>query len=70
MRRTNDRGQVEVLGHTFDVASNWPHRLIRAEVDLAQDCIRFYALRRREPDYQPLLKTITHRIAKNKPLRG
>jgi hypothetical protein len=70
VRRTNDRGQVEVLGHTFDVASNWPHRLIRAEVDLAQDCIRFYALRRREPDYQPLLKTITHRIAKNKPLRG
>jgi hypothetical protein len=70
VRRTNDRGQVQILGHTFDVASNWPHRLIRAEVDLEQDCIRFYALRRRAPDHQPLLKTITHRIPKNKPLRG
>ena len=70
VRRTNDRGQAELLGHTFDVASNWPHRLIRAEVDLEQDCIRFYALRRREPDYQPLLKTITYHIPKKKPYRG
>src|SRR5215471_5437800 len=57
LRRTNDHGQVEMLGHRFDVASNWPHRLIRAEVDLKEGCIRFYALRRREPDHQPLLRT-------------
>jgi hypothetical protein len=69
LRRTNDRGQAEVLGRMFDVAPNWPHRLVRAEVDLEHDCIRFYALRRREPDYQPLLKTITHHIRKNRPMR-
>jgi hypothetical protein len=69
MRRTNGFGQVEVLGRKFDVAPNWPHRLVRAEVDLEHDCIRFYALRRREPDYQPLLKTIRHHIPKDKPMR-
>jgi putative transposase len=26
VRRTNDRGQVAILGHLFDVTSNWPHR--------------------------------------------
>jgi transposase-like protein len=69
LRRTNDRGQVEMLGRKFDVAPSWPHRLVRAEVDLEHDCIRFYALRRRDPDYQPLLKTVSHHIQKNKPFR-
>jgi len=69
LRRTNDRGQVEILGHVFDVDSNWPHRLVRAEVDLKEGCIRIYALRRREPDYQPLLKTIPYSIPQKKRFR-
>jgi len=55
IRRTDDRGFAYVLGHRFPVAEHWPHRLVRAEVDLDNECIRFYALRRREPTLQPLL---------------
>ena len=34
----------------------WAQRLVRCEVDLRVSAIRFYALRRREPSYQPLLR--------------
>lgn len=57
IRRTDDHGHASVLGHRFSVAEYWPHRLVRAEVDLDNECIRFYALRRREPTLQPLLAT-------------
>jgi hypothetical protein len=49
LRRTDAKGRVTFLGHTFHVSSDWCSRLIRAEVDLTRDQIRFYALRRREP---------------------
>jgi len=62
LRRSNDQGQVSLLGHTFSVERHWPHRLVRAEVDLQLHRIRFYALRRREPNYQPLLTEIDHRL--------
>jgi hypothetical protein len=62
LRRTNDRGEVEVLGHTFQVDRLWVHRLVRAEVDLDLHRVRFYALRRREPDHQPLLKEIPYQL--------
>jgi hypothetical protein len=56
LRRTDDRGHVNVLGHSFSVDPHWLHRLVRAEVDLDDNIIRFFALRRREPRDQPLLK--------------
>lgn len=62
LRRTNDAGAVSLLGHRFHVDRNWPHRLVRAEIDLAENRIAFYALRRRNPNWQPLLTTIEHRI--------
>ena len=55
VRRTDATGSVAVLGHTFAVDDRWVHRLVRAEVNLDTDRIRFYALRRREPSVQPLL---------------
>jgi hypothetical protein len=55
IRRTDDHGHASVLGHHFAVGSHWSHRLVRAEVDLDHQRIRFYALRRREPTLQPLL---------------
>ena len=61
LRRTNDRGEVEFLGHRFLVDPLWPHRLVRAEVDLTNERIRFYRLRRRQPDQQPLFKTIAYK---------
>lgn len=56
LRRTSDRGTVTLLGRTFDVDATWPHRLVRSEVDLSQGVIRFYALRRRATEHQPLLR--------------
>jgi hypothetical protein len=65
IRRTDDHGLVSVLGRRFLIDPLWPHRLVRAEVDLDLDVIRFFALRRREPRAQPLLAqhpyTLPHR---------
>lgn len=55
IRRTDDAGLVSVLGHRFLIDPMWPHRLVRAEVNLDVGLIRFFALRRREPTAQPLL---------------
>ena len=62
IRRTNDKGRVGLLGQTFDVDRHWPHRLVRAEVDLNVNQIRFFALRRREPTNQPLLKEMAYTL--------
>jgi transposase-like protein len=55
IRRTDDHGFASLLGHRFSINSHWPHRLVRAEVDLTNHRIRFFALRRRDPSDQPLL---------------
>jgi transposase len=60
LRRTDDSGRARLLGRTFPVDRHWPHRLVRAEVDLDSDVIRFHALRRREPNEQPLLHTVDY----------
>jgi transposase-like protein len=60
IRRTNDHGQVSLLGHPFPVDSHWLHRLVRAEVHLNAKTINIYALRRREPTEQPMLNTIPY----------
>lgn len=62
LRRTTELGQVHLLGRSFLVDPHWPHRLVRAEVDLGQGRISFYALRRREPSAQPLLRTCEYQI--------
>jgi len=66
LRRTSERGGVELLGHQFEVDAHWPHRLVRAEVDLDAGRIRFHALRRREPDQQPLLCEVAYRLPRRK----
>ena len=60
LRRTNEHGAVEVLLRRFPVDPLWPHRLVRIEVDLSKHEIRFYRLRRRQPDQQPLIKTVPY----------
>jgi transposase-like protein len=62
LRRTSELGKVNLLGHSFFVDQNWPHRLVRAEVNLNAGVISFYALRRREPAQQPLLRTVEYRF--------
>jgi hypothetical protein len=56
IRRTSETGSVSLLGRTFEVDRLWPHRLVRCEVHLSAETVRFHALRRREPTHQPLLR--------------
>ena len=65
LRRTNDDGAVSVLGNRFQVNSLWPHRLVRAELDLGAGSIEFYGLRRREPLSQPILGRRPYAIPAN-----
>ena len=55
IRRTTDDGHASILGVRYPVDSRWIHRLVRGELDLDARRLRFFALRRREPELQPLL---------------
>jgi type IV secretory pathway VirD2 relaxase len=55
IRRSSEAGTVSLLGRTFEVDALWPHRLVRCDMNLAAQTIRFHALRRREPHYQAFL---------------
>ena len=69
IRRSDEQGTVHLLGRPYPVDKNWPHRLVRCEVSFTHRRIRFYALRRREPDDQPLLHEIKY-LHHNKPRKG
>ena len=62
LRRTTAQGHATLLGRTFEVDPTWPHRLVRCQVDLYHNVIRFYALRRRAPDQQPLLREVPYAL--------
>jgi len=64
VRRTNDHGQVDVLGHTFLADTQWTHRLVRAEVHFQDAKIRMFALRRSQPAEQPLLSEHAYQFPK------
>ena len=66
VRRSNAQGEVQLLGRTFAVDPLWPHRLVRAEVDLKRQRIGFYTLRRRAPDQQPLVKETKYVLPRRK----
>lgn len=66
VRRTDERGRAQVLGRLYEVDPNWPHRLVRAEVHLTEERICFYALRRRDPTRQPLLKEVHYKFPKRR----
>jgi hypothetical protein len=66
LRRTGAAGGVELLGRHFEVDATWPHRLVRAEVDLDAGRIRFYALRRRDPAHQPLLREVAYKLPRRR----
>jgi len=66
LRRTDPQGRVECLGHHWLADRNWPHRLVRVELDLTAGQVRMFALRRREPGVQPLLKTLNYVVPKHR----
>lgn len=58
LRRTNERGFIEVLNHRLRADPDWPHRLLRCELELPAQILRCYRLRRRAPADQPLVATL------------
>lgn len=66
LRRSDEDGQVTVMGRRYLVSAQWPHRLVRAEVDFTTKTMEFYALRRAAPTAQPLL----HSQAYERPAKG
>ena len=69
VRRSNEHGNVNLLGRSFLVAQHWQHRLVRCEVDFTHQQIRFHALRRRDPTHHPLLSQIEY-PRPHKPFKG
>jgi len=71
LRRTDDQGRLSLLGHVFPVDPHWLHRLVRAEVTLPGGPLRFFALRRRNPESQPLLREAHYELPeRRRALRG
>jgi transposase len=62
LRRTDGQGAVEVLGRRWQVSDNWPHRLVRVEVDLTEERLRIYTLRRRDPKSQPRVLDVPYQL--------
>ena len=62
LRRTDGQGGVDILGQRWQVSESWPHRLVRAEVDLNGNKVRIYTLRRSEPMSQPLVLEVSYRL--------
>ena len=66
LRRSNGSSAVTLLGRTWPLGQLWPNRLVRCEVDLDHDKLRFFTLRRKEPTSQPQILEVDYRL----PARG
>lgn len=66
LRRSNACGEVQLLGRTFAVDPLWQHRLVRAELELRAQRIRFYLLRRRAPKQQPLVQQAKYELPRRR----
>ena len=58
LRRSDGKGDMEILLNSHHVSDHWPNRLVRCVIDLAKDKIQFYGLRRQAPAVQNLLKEV------------
>ena len=66
LRRSNGSSAVTLLGQTWQLGQVWPNRLVRCDVDLDKNKIRFFSLRRKEPTRQPQILEVEYRL----PARG
>ena len=66
LRRSSGLSEVILLGRTWQLGQVWPNRLVRCEVDLDHDKLRFFTLRRKEPSHQPQILEVAYRL----PARG
>src|SRR5207249_8476806 len=62
LRRSNGLSEVTLLGQTWQLGQVWPNRLVRCEVDLDQDKIHFFTLRRKDPTSQPQVLEVAYRL--------
>jgi putative transposase len=62
LRRSNSQSEVTLLGKNWALGQVWPSRLVRCEVDLDTDKIRFFTLRRKEPTSQPQILEVDYRL--------
>jgi transposase len=62
LRRSNGNSEVILLGRTWPLGQVWPNRLVRCEVDLDKNKIRFFTLRRKEPRCQPQILEVVYRL--------
>lgn len=69
IRRTDENGFVRLLGNRWPISDQWLHRQVRCEVDFDHHVIRCFALRRADPQRQPLLAKLPYRRTE-KPFKG
>ncbi len=69
LRRADDAGHVELLGHRFAISAKWEGRLVRCEVHLDEARIDCYGLGRRDPNSHPLLVQLPYSRV-DKPFRA
>ncbi len=62
LRRSNGNSAVLLMGETWPLGQVWPNRLVRCEVSLDEDKIRFFTLRRKEPTSQPQILEVDYRL--------
>jgi putative transposase len=62
LRRSNPDSEVPLLGKTWPLGQVWPNRLVRCEVDLEKNKIRFFTLRRKHPTSQPQILEVDYRL--------
>ena len=62
LRRSDGHSAVTLLGKTWPLGQVWPNRLVRCEVDLDKNQIRFFTLRRKEPTSQPQILAVDYRL--------
>jgi len=62
LRRSNPSSEVVLLGTTWPLGQVWPNRLVRCEVDLDKNKIRFFTLRRKDPTSQPQILEVDYRL--------
>ena len=62
LRRSNGNSEVALLGQVWPLDQVWPNRLVRCEVDLDKDKIRFFTLRRKDPASQPQIREVDYRL--------
>lgn len=62
LRRSSPQSEIILLGRTWPLGQVWPNRLVRCEVDLDTDKIRFFTLRRKDPLSQPQILEVDYRL--------